>query len=56
MATQTIDDVLTRYPASVQSLARSVRTLLLEALPDAKETIDGTAPVIGYGMGPATRA
>ena len=52
MAIRTLDDVLTRYPASVQGLARSARTLLLEALPGAQETIDGSAPVIGYGYGP----
>ena len=52
MAARTLDEILTSYPASIQSLARSVRTLLLEALPDAQETIDGTAPVIGYGYGP----
>jgi hypothetical protein len=51
MATRTLDDVLERYPASVQTLARAVRTFLLTALPEAQETIDGSAPVIGYGHG-----
>lgn len=52
MAIRTLNDVLQRYPAAVQSLARSARTFLLKALPDALETIDGSAPVIGYGYGP----
>lgn len=52
VATRTLDGILTRYPVSIQNLVRSARTLLLEALPDAQETIDGTAPVIGYGYGP----
>ena len=51
MATRTLDDVLQGYPASVQSLVQSVRTFLLKMLPGAQETIDGSAPVIGYGYG-----
>ena len=55
MAIRTLNDVLQRYPAAVQSLARSARTFLLKTLPDALETIDGSAPVIGYGYGPGWR-
>jgi hypothetical protein len=52
MATRSLDDLLGRYPESVQGLARSVRAFVLETLPDAAETIDDTAPVIGFGYGP----
>jgi len=47
-----LDDLLARCPASVQALAKSARTFLLKALPGAEESIDESAPVIGYGYGP----
>ncbi len=51
MTTATLDDLLHRYPPAVQTLARTVRSLLLKTLPDVLEAVDGSAPVIGYGYG-----
>lgn len=51
MSSQTLDNLLELYPADVQSLARVARTFVLKVIPDAQETIDGSAPVIGYGYG-----
>jgi len=51
MTSETLDELLNRYPPPVQSLARSARALIVKVLPDADETIDAAARVIGYGYG-----
>jgi hypothetical protein len=48
---RTLEAVLGQYPIEVQSLARAARARILKVLPDLEETIDATAPVIGYGYG-----
>jgi len=47
-----IETFLASYPAEVGDLVRAARLLLTEALPDAVETLDESAKVIGYGYGP----
>ena len=47
-----IDDFLASYPAEVTELAQAARRLLNELLPEAEETLDRTARVIGFGYGP----
>ena len=51
MPGRTLETILERYPTEVQTLARAARTLILGVLPDVEETVDGSAPVIGYGYG-----
>jgi hypothetical protein len=51
METRTFDDLLRPCPESVRSLARAARQFLLQALPEAQETIDGSASLVGYGYG-----
>jgi hypothetical protein len=48
---QDVEAALGRYPTEVQDLARAARTLILEVLPGVEETVDASAPVIGYGYG-----
>ena len=40
------------YPADVEQLALALRTSVLTALPDAEETLDLPARIVGYGYGP----
>jgi len=47
-----IETFLASYPAEVGELAHAARRLLREAFPDAEETLDESAKVIGYGYGP----
>ncbi len=51
MSTRTLDNLLAPYPTDIQRLARVARTFVLKLIPDAQETIDGSAPVIGFGYG-----
>lgn len=51
MATRSLDTLLGSYPAEVQRLALAARSFILRSLPGAQETVDGSAPVIGYGYG-----
>lgn len=51
MTARTLDSLLELYPAKIQNLARVARTFILKVIPDAHETIDATAPVIGFGFG-----
>lgn len=49
--TRTFDDMIARYSTEVQTLARQTRVRVLELVPGACETIDGTGPYAGYGFG-----
>ena len=51
MSSASLKKTLRRYPEPVQSLAVAARRLILETLPGLEETIDHSAPVIGYGYG-----
>jgi hypothetical protein len=44
-------DLLSAYPTEVRSLALKVRELVLSSIPNAIETVDGKARVVGYGYG-----
>ena len=52
MTTKTFDKLLAAYPSDVQTLALRTRKFVLELLPGAEESVDTSAPVIGYGYGP----
>jgi hypothetical protein len=52
MATRTFDRLLAAYPPDVKTLARTARKFVMDALPAAEESVDASAPVIGYGYGP----
>jgi hypothetical protein len=47
-----IESFLASYPPEVGALAQAARRLLQESLPNAAETLDKSAKVIGYGYGP----
>jgi hypothetical protein len=47
-----IESFLASYPSEVGALARAARRLLESSLPNAAETLDESAKVIGYGYGP----
>jgi len=49
---ESFDDLLAAYPSNVRSLALAARKLILELLPEAEETVDQSAAVVGYGYGP----
>jgi len=51
MPNNTLNDLLERYPAEVGRLARAVRSFILKCVPDAEESVDGSAPVVAYGYG-----
>lgn len=50
--TRTLAELLAAYPHDIQTLARQTRGFVLELLPGALETVDGSGPFIGYGYGP----
>jgi hypothetical protein len=50
--TRTLQELLDGYPPAVQTLARQARAFVLEQLPRAQESVDGSGPYIGYGYGP----
>lgn len=54
-APRTFDELLGRYPPDVQTLASAARRWLGKLLPRVEETVDSSAPVIGYGYGPGYR-
>ena len=39
------------YPPPVEALALGLRALVLDLIPDAKEVLDRSARVVGYGFG-----
>jgi hypothetical protein len=47
-----VDEFLALYPPGVRDIALAARALVLETVPNATETVDRTARVIGYGYGP----
>jgi hypothetical protein len=54
-STRTLETFLAKYPSDVQALAHSARRLIRRLLPKVKETVDASAPVIGFGYGPGYR-
>src|SRR5436190_1744902 len=40
------------YPTKVQDLALRLRTIVRSVVPDACETLDRSARIVGYGLGP----
>jgi hypothetical protein len=47
-----LESFLASYPPEVGALARAAKRLLEASLPDAEETLNESAKVIGYGYGP----
>jgi hypothetical protein len=47
-----IETLLAGYPPEVKQVVLAARTMLDGAFPGAKETLDKSAKVIGYGYGP----
>jgi hypothetical protein len=47
-----VESFLASCPPEVGALARAAKRLLEASLPNAEETLDATAKVIGYGYGP----
>jgi hypothetical protein len=52
---KTVETLLRAYPADVQVLANGARDLIRNALPDAQETADQSAPIVSFGYGPGYR-
>ena len=40
------------YPTKVRDLALGLRTIVRSVVPDARETLDRSARIVGYGFGP----
>jgi hypothetical protein len=49
---RTLEDLLAKYPDDVQKLALQTRRLILQLVRQAVESVDTSAPVVGYGYGP----
>jgi hypothetical protein len=49
---RTLEQLLAVYPSEVQALASAARKSLYKWLPGVEETVDASAPVIGFGYGP----
>jgi hypothetical protein len=49
--TQTVDDLLAGYSPAVRDLARQVRALVREVMPNAIEQVDPSAKLIAYSLG-----
>ncbi len=45
-------EFLALYPPNVRDIALAVRELVVHTVPDATETVDRSARLIGYGYGP----
>lgn len=54
-ATRTVENLLRSYPSDVQALALGARRLIGQLLPKVEESVDSSAPVVGYGYGPGYR-
>jgi hypothetical protein len=54
-ATRTVEKLLRSYPSDVQALALGARRLIGQLLPKVEESVDSSAPVVGYGYGPGYR-
>jgi hypothetical protein len=53
--TRAIEQLLQAYPGEVRALFSGARGLIRRLLPKVEETVDGSAPVVGYGYGPGYR-
>jgi hypothetical protein len=40
------------YPTKIREVALGLRTIVRSAMPDAGETLDRSARIVGYGFGP----
>jgi hypothetical protein len=54
-ATRTLEQLLQAYPSDVREVFSAARALIRRLLPEVEETVDGSAPVVGYGYGPGYR-
>jgi hypothetical protein len=54
-ATKTIEQLLQAYLGEVRAVFSGARELIRRLLPNVEETVDGSAPVVGYGFGPGYR-
>ena len=54
-STRTFVALLSSYPPEVRALARATRKMIRTMLPRVDETVDASAPVVGYGYGPGYR-
>jgi len=52
MARRSLDKLLALYSEPLRDLALRARDYILKLLPGVQETVDESAPVIGYGYGP----
>ena len=55
MRMRTLEELLESYPSDVQEVASGARRLIQHLLPKVEESVDASAPVIGYGYGPGYR-
>ena len=46
-----LDDFLSHYPAGVKDIALAARELVVQTVPNATETVDRTARLVGYALG-----
>lgn len=53
--TTSLKRLLASYPEKVRDLALQTRRLILDSIPRIEETVDPSARVIGYGLGPGYR-
>jgi hypothetical protein len=49
---RTLKGLLAKYPDDVQKLALQTRKFILQVVRQAREGVDSSAPVVGYGYGP----
>ena len=54
-ATRTVEQLVQAYPGEVREVFAAARALLWRLLPGVEQTVDGSAPVVGYGYGPGYR-
>ncbi len=47
-----VDEFLALFPPNVRDVALAARELVVHTVPDATETVDRSARLIGYGYGP----
>jgi hypothetical protein len=47
-----VDAFLALYPSAVKDIALAARRLVAETVPNATETVDRSARLVGYGYGP----
>jgi hypothetical protein len=49
MDSKSVDDFLAAYAPEIASLARQIRSLILDVIPESIEQVDTPAKLIGYG-------